>query len=264
MKTNIVKQKLGRGQPTIGTWLALGSLHSARVLARLGFEWLTLDVEHSPFDWREISSIMACIAEAGCAPLIRVPDGSHTWIKRALDAGAFGVVVPMVEHVEQARQAIAAAKYPPIGNRSCGGGMHNLNFDCSAEEYYVGANEQILVVLQTESPLGVTNARSIYALEDCDAIFVGPNDLRFQMRTPDGTFPTPDQHEAMIEEVIAIGRELGKPTGMHVMTAEQAAQRIQQGMQFVAVSSDLGMLNQQANQVVKALGLTAGQDIARY
>lgn len=78
MKTNIVKQKLDRGQPTIGTWLTLGSLHSARVLARMGFEWLTLDVEHSPFDWREISSIMACIAEAGCAPLIRVPDGSHT------------------------------------------------------------------------------------------------------------------------------------------------------------------------------------------
>ncbi len=264
MKTNIVKQKLGRGQPTIGTWLTLGSLHSARVLARLGFEWLTLDVEHAPFDWREISSIVACVAEAGCALLIRVPDGSHSWIKRALDAGAFGVVVPMIEHVEQARQAIAACKYPPLGNRSSGGGMHNLNFGCSAEEYYLGANDQTLVILQTESPLGVKNAREIYALEECDAIFVGPNDLRFQMRSPDGTFPTTEEHEAMISQVIAIGRELGKPTGMHVMSADQASQRIQQGMQFVAVSSDLGMLNQQAHQIVKALGLTAGQDIARY
>ncbi|MEZ6133299.1 MAG: aldolase/citrate lyase family protein [Pirellulaceae bacterium] len=264
MRINKVKQKLKNGRPTIGTWLTLGNLHAARFLARAGYEWLTLDVEHAPYDWREIASVVAAIADAGCVPLIRVPDGSHSWIKRALDAGAYGIVVPMVETVEQARAAIAAAKYPPLGNRSSGGGMHNLNFDCSAEEYYLNANDQILVVLQTESPLGVENAEEIYALPGCDAIFVGPNDLRFQMRDPDGTFPTPTAHEAMIQRVIAIGRGIGCPTGMHVMDVAQADLRVNEGMQFVAVSSDMGMLSTQAMAVAEQLGLNTRPDLARY
>ncbi len=247
MRINRAKQKILRGQPSIGTWLTLGNLHAARVLARSGFDWLTLDVEHAPYDWRDISSVVAAIADAGCAPIIRVPDGSHTWIKRALDAGAFGIMVPMVDTVEQAQQAIAAAKYPPAGNRSSGGGMHNLNFDCSLEEYYAAANQQVMVILQTESPRGVENAPDIYGLPGCDAILVGPNDLRFQMRQADGTFPSAAEHEAMIQRVIAVGRELGVPTGIHVLNAEQAERRLEQGMQLIGLSSDLAMLAQSAH-----------------
>jgi 4-hydroxy-2-oxoheptanedioate aldolase len=264
MRINKVKQKLRRGQPTIGTWLSMGHLHAARILARCGFDWLTLDVEHAPYDWREIATVVASIADAGCVPLIRVPDGSHTWIKRALDAGAFGIVVPMVETVDQARAIISASKYPPEGQRSCGGGMHNLNFDCSSEEYYLAANEQILVVLQTESPKGIENASEIYALPGCDAIFIGPNDLRFQMRQPDGTFPTEEELEKAVQRCVAIGRDLRKPVGIHVFTDEQANRRIGQGMQFVAVSSDLGMLADRAQAIVESLGLNSRVDLARY
>ena len=114
----------------------------------------------------------------------RVPEGSHAIIKRVLDAGAWGIVVPMVDTVEQARRAIAAAKYPPVGNRSVGGGMHSLNFAASSAEYYRRANDEILVVLQTESPTGVDNAEAIYSLPGVDAIFVGPVDLRANMRRP--------------------------------------------------------------------------------
>lgn len=264
MKPNIAKQKLLRGETSIGTWLTLGHLHAARVLARCGFDWLTLDVEHAPYDWREISAIVASIADAGCTPLIRVPEGTHTWIKRALDAGAYGIVVPMVETVDQAKIAIAAAKYPPQGNRSVGGGSHNLNFGCSVEEYYTNANDQILVVLQTESPLGVQNAAEIYALPGCDAVFIGPNDLRFQMRGPDGTFPRQAEHEAMIQRVIDIGKAVETPTGMHVMTPEEAQKRTADGMAFIAVSSDLGMLSVQASRIVQQLDLRPQGDLARY
>jgi len=256
--------KLKRGQPAIGTWLSLGHLHAARIMARSGFDWITLDVEHAPYDWREIAAVVATIADAGCAPLIRVPDSSHTWIKRALDAGAFGIVVPMVETVEQARAAIAAAKYPPQGTRSCGGGMHSLNFECTSEEYYLAANDQVAVILQTESPLGIQNAREIYALPGCDAIFIGPNDLRFQMRQPDGTFPTTEELEKAIQQCVSIARDLRKPLGMHVFSTEQANRRIGQGMQFVAVSSDLGMLSDRCQAIVDALGLGKNADQARY
>src|SRR5919106_5440800 len=150
MRTNPVKAKLRRGEASFGTWLSLGDLYVTRVLARMGFDWLTLDIEHSAVDWSQATMIFGAIADAGCVPLARVPEGSHHYIKRVLDAGAWGIVVPMVDTVEQAQVAIAAAKYPPEGNRSVGGGMNAMNFDTTAAEYYRRANDEIMVVLQTE------------------------------------------------------------------------------------------------------------------
>ena len=149
MRTNPVKEKLRRGEPTFGTWLSLGDLYATRVLARLGFDWLTLDIEHAPIDWSQASMIFGAIADAGGVPLARVPEGNHALIKRVLDAGAWGIVVPMVDTVEQAKLAIAASKYPPTGNRSVGGGAHAMNFGATAADYYARANDEILVVLQT-------------------------------------------------------------------------------------------------------------------
>jgi 4-hydroxy-2-oxoheptanedioate aldolase len=253
MRTNPVKKKLREGQPTFGTWLSLGDLYATRVLARLGFDWLTLDIEHSAIDWSQATTIFAAVADAGCVPLARVPEGSHHYIKRVLDAGAWGIVVPMVDTVEQARTAIAAAKYPPQGNRSVGGGMHAMNFDTAAAEYYQRANDEILVVLQTESPQGVANAKEIYSLPGCDAIFIGPNDLRFQMRQPDGQFPSAEAHEAAVQRVIEVGKQVGTPTGIHAMDAASALERARQGMQFLAVGSDLRMMTMHAIQTLEEL-----------
>ena len=265
MKTNPVKQKLRRGEPTFGTWLSLGDLYATRVLARLGFDWLTLDMEHSAIDWSQATAIFGAVSDAGCVPLVRIPEGSHHYIKRALDAGAWGIVVPMVDTVDQAREAIAAAKYPPVGNRSVGGGMHSMNFGATAGEYYERANDEILVVLQTESPQGVENAEQIYSLPGCDAIFIGPNDLRFQMCSTLGRQPTAEEHEALVQRVIEVGKKVGTPTGIHAMDAPSALQRAEQGMQFLAVGSDLRMMTQQAQGIVQAVlpDLTA-KDVARY
>ncbi|MGE0758665.1 MAG: HpcH/HpaI aldolase/citrate lyase family protein [Pirellulaceae bacterium] len=265
MKTNPVKQKLRSGQPSFGTWLSLGDLYATRVLARMGFDWLTLDIEHSAIDWSRATTIFAAIADAGCVPLARVPEGTHHYIKRVLDAGAWGIVVPMVDTVEQARVAIAAAKYPPVGNRSVGGGMHSMNFQASAGEYYERANDEILVVLQTESPQGVENAEAIYRLPGCDAIFIGPNDLRFQMRAPDGTFPTAAQLEALIQRVIEVGKKVGTPTGIHAMDPDSALERARQGMQFIAIGSDLRMMSQRGQEILRKVRPDlSDKDLARY
>jgi 4-hydroxy-2-oxoheptanedioate aldolase len=265
MKTNPVKQKLQSGEATFGTWLAFGDLFATRVLARLGFDWLTLDIEHSAIDWSQATALFGAIADAGCVPLARVPEGSHHYIKRVLDAGAWGIVVPMVDTVEQARGAIAAAKYPPTGNRSVGGGMHSMNFGAAAGDYYARANDEILVVLQTESPQGVANAKEIYSLPGCDAIFIGPNDLRFQMRADDGEFPTAEAHEAAVQRVIEVGKEVGTPTGIHAMDAPSALQRAEQGMQFIAIGSDLRMMTQKAQEVIQDISPeNAAEDVARY
>lgn len=251
MRVNAVKEKLRRGEPTFGTWLSLGDLYATRVLARSGFDWLTLDMEHSAIDWSTATTLFGAIADAGCVPLVRVPEGSHFYIKRALDAGAWGIVVPMVNTVEQGRAAIAAAKYPPVGNRSVGGGMHAMNFDASASQYYERANNEIVVVLQTESPEGVRNAEAIYALDGCDAIFIGPNDLRFQMSNESGQMPSDEEHESMIQQVITVGKETGTPTGIHAMSPEEAVARAEQGMQFLAIGSDLRFLSLEAARSIQ-------------
>ena len=132
MRKNSVKAALKAGLPQVGTWLTLGNVFAARLMARVGFPWLTVDLEHIPIDWDTAANIFGSIADAGCICLARVPCGNHHYIKRVLDAGAQGIVVPMVNTVEEAKLAIAAAKYPPVGNRSVGSGMHSMNFDASA------------------------------------------------------------------------------------------------------------------------------------
>lgn len=265
MKRNRVLEKLRRGEPTYGTWLSMGDISAARVLSRVGFDWLTLDMEHSPIDWSQAAAVFAVVAEAGCVPLVRVPEGSHHYIKRVLDAGAMGIVVPMVDTVEQAKIAIAAAKYPPIGNRSVGGTLHTLNYGATASDYFEHANDEIAVILQTESPRGIANAEAIYSLPGCDAIFIGPNDLRFQMRKPDGTFPTPEEHEAAIQAVIAMGKKTGTPTGVHAMSAEEAVKRAGEGMQFLAIGSDLRFVTLGAQAAAKICYPEGNaKDIARY
>jgi 4-hydroxy-2-oxoheptanedioate aldolase len=249
----------------VGTWLSFGDLLATRLMARMGFPWLTVDMEHSPIDWSQAAALFAVIAEAGCVPLVRVPRGDHDLIKRALDAGAFGIVVPMVDTVEQAREAIAAAKYPPQGNRSLGGTWHALNFDATSGDYFKRANDEILVVLQTESPEGVANAEAIYSLPGVDAIFVGPNDLSAQMRSADGVDPTPEEHEAMLQRVLAVGKKVGTPVGLHVLTPEQVTKRIAEGWQFIALASELRMMVSKAHEMVAALNLSRGTgDVARY
>jgi 4-hydroxy-2-oxoheptanedioate aldolase len=264
MKRNPVKAAMKAGQPQVGTWLSLGNLYATRVMARIGFPWMTVDMEHSPIDISQAAAMFGAIAETGCVPLARVPRGTHENIKRVLDAGAHGIVVPMVNTVEEAKLAIAAAKYPPTGNRSIGGGLHALNFDASAGDYYKHANDEIMVVLQTESPEGVDNAEAIYSLPGVDAIFVGPNDLTWQMRGPDGIDPTPAQLEAMLQRVLAAGKKTRTPVGLHVQSVDDVKKRIAEGWQFLAIGSELRFMTGSAQQIASGLNLKRAADLARY
>ncbi len=233
MRTNPVKEKLRNGQPTFGTWLTLGDLYATRVISRLGWDWVTLDIEHSAIDWQQATTIFGAIADAGCVPLARVPEGNHHYIKRVLDAGAWGIVVPMVDTVEQAKTAIAAAKYPPEGNRSVGGGMHSMNFGATAGDYRAQANDEILVVLQTESPEGVANAEGIYSLPGCDAIFIGPNDLANSLGHA-GNIPHPDVQDAM-DKIAEATLAANKILGLMIYNSEGARKWRDKGARFISV-----------------------------
>ena len=142
---------------------------------------------------------------------VKMSSAAHTgapFRRPITSSNAWGIVAPMVDTVEQAKSIIAACKYPPIGNRSIGGGMHAMNFGTEPAEYYQKWNDEVLVILQTESPLGVANAEAIYSLPGCDAIFVGPNDLRWQMKKLNEPEPTDAEFEAMLDRVVAAGKKV--------------------------------------------------------
>jgi 4-hydroxy-2-oxoheptanedioate aldolase len=265
MRTNPAKQALKAGRPSVGTWLTLGSILAARLMARAGFAWLTVDLEHSLVDWETATHMFGAIADAGCTALARVPANRHDHIKRALDNGAHGIVVPMVNSREEALAAVAAAKYPPAGNRSVGGTSNLLNFAATAKDYYARANDEILVVLQCEHLQAVNEADNIFSVPGIDAIFVGPNDLAASMRTADGRPASAEETARVMERIYNACRKHNVATGLHCMSADEAVQRIKEGWQFIAVESELKMMLNGATEAIRKLGLDRDmRELAKY
>ncbi len=265
MKVNTVKRALKEGKPQVGTWLSLGNIVAARFLARTGLPWLTVDLEHSHTDIQTAAHMFAAIADAGCVPLARVATGRHDLIKAVLDCGAYGIVAPMVMTADEARTIVAACKYPPRGNRSVGGSLPALNFGCTADEYVSRADDEILVIIQTEHIAAVVRADEIYSVPGIDAVFVGPNDLRASMRSADGTPPAPETFENTLTRIREACQRHGIAPGMHTFSIESAQQRVAEGWQFLAVNSELKFVLDGGAAIAQAMHrerLTG--DLARY
>jgi 4-hydroxy-2-oxoheptanedioate aldolase len=242
MRVNQVKAGLKKGLPQVGTWLSMASPLAARFLARTQFDWLTVDMEHAPYSWETAAEIFASVADAGKTPLVRVPVGAHDQIKRALDFGAFGIVVPMVLTEEQARAAVSAMKYPPTGNRSVGGSIHSLNYDADPATYYERANDEILVILQCEHIETVRNADRIFSVPGVDVIFVGPNDLWASMRSKIDEPVDLHRFEEKLTTIRKTCKKYGISAGIHTFSPAEAERRLEQGWTFVAVGSDLSLM----------------------
>lgn len=264
MRPNPVKQALKSGQPSVGTWLSLGSITASRFLARCGFAWLTVDIEHSLVDWETATHMFATIADAGCTALARVPANRHDHIKRVLDNGAHGVVVPMVNTRKEAEDAVSACLYPPTGTRSVGGSVHALNFRCTPGDYYAKANDELIVVLQCEHIQAVEDADRIFSVPGIDAIFVGPNDLAASMKSKDGKPPTAEATNQAMKHILATCKKYNVPAGLHCYNPEEARTRIAEGWQFIAIGSELRMMMDSAADIVKRTGLGTQTDLARY
>src|SRR5262245_29252144 len=168
MRPNTVLAQLRTGQPSIGAWLSLGSITAARLMARAGFDWLTVDMEHSLVGIETATHMFASVAEAGCTAFARVPANRHDHFKRVLDNGAMGVVVPMVNSRAEAEAAVSACRYPPRGTRSVGGTAHALNFGTTSADYFAHADEELLVVLQCEHIQAVEHADDIFSVPGID------------------------------------------------------------------------------------------------
>ena len=264
MRRNSVKAKLRAGQPAVGTWLSLGNITAARFLARSGFDWLTVDIEHSLVNVETTTHMLGSIADAGCVALARVPSNRHDHIKRVLDNGGHGVVVPMVNTPREAADAVSACLYPPVGTRSVGGSVHALNWNATAAEYYSQVNDELLVVLQCEHIDAVRNFDAVYGRPNVDAVFVGPNDLAASMRNAEGKPPADDLFQQTLMDILAGCKRLGIAAGIHSFSVEDTQMRIAQGWQFIAINSELKMMVDGAAKIVGALGLGSTGELTKY
>ncbi len=244
MRTNHVKEKLKQGEPALGAWLSLASVSSARIMARLGFDWLAVDTEHSAQNPVLMARMVSTIVDAStCAPFVRLPNHGVEWFKWALDAGAWGIIVPMVSTAEEARQAVEHAKYPPLGSRSIGGVFAPYGFgSTSMPEYVRMANNETLVAVQIESALAVENLGEILAVPGIDVAFVGPNDLHAQLGLPPSSEGTESAFVEALEHIQAQARKHQVALGIFSSDGEAAARRVRQGFQMISVTTDISSL----------------------
>ena len=253
MRVNTAKRKLQEGEATIGTWLATGSPLVAEMLAHQGFDWLNVDMEHNAIDLQTTQSLFQAIATTDTIPFARVPWNDPQIIKRVLDIGAYGVVVPTVETVDQAEQAVGACRYPPEGYRGMGTIRGRLY---GGDDYAEQANKEICVVLMLETKTAVDNADEILKVPGIDAVFIGPNDLAASMGLPLGLDNAHPDHVAAVESIRQSCENAGVPSGIHCAGAASVNQRIDEGFQWIALSSDAGFMTGQASAEIKTLNWT--------
>lgn len=245
MRENRVKRLLKGGRPAVGTWLNIGSPFTAEAAAALGFDWLVVDMEHSPIGIETAAVMFQAIGGMGTAPMVRIPANTEENFKRALDAGAWGVVVPMVRTAEEADAAVGWCRYPPAGKRSMAGSpRHARAFGADAPTYFARANDEIVLVIQLEDIEAVRRADAILKVPGLDACFIGPTDLSASM----GLKPGYEQKDPAFEEALRMVREAAKrhgvASGIHTGSAAVLNQRIAEGFQFVALWSDINFMVQ--------------------
>jgi len=264
MKKNHVRAKLKRGEASVGTWLTLPDSTAAQLMSRVGFDWLTVEMEHTPVTFEVAAQSFAVIAGNGVVPLVRVPWNTAENIKRVLDTGAWGIVVPMVNSRVEAEAAVSAARYAPQGTRSIGGQMHAANFDTSPGTYYKHANNEILVVLMAEHVDAIAAADDILSVPGIDVIFIGPNDLHNSMGQPPAFDSDHPEFVKGVRHILETAKKHGVAPGIHVADAAAAKRRLDEGFQFVAVASEAGLMLSKAGEVAQTLGLGSGQVVAKY
>lgn len=253
MNTNQVKHQLAHGEPSRGIWLGLPSPYSARLLARLPVDWLLIDAEHAPIDVNTLTQMVAAIAEArGPAPLVRVPQASVENMKQALDAGAFGVLVPMINSRDEAEKAVRWSKFPPEGERSFGSAYAGLSLNLSMPEYLRAANAETLCMVQIESKTALDHLEAIFGVAGVDMAFVGPVDLSISL----GLEPLPENPHPLFKEaidlILSTAHAHHLPLGIYCSSGKAAADRIRQGFQFVNITSDVNSLIHNAEAELKA------------
>ncbi|MCC7050903.1 MAG: 2,4-dihydroxyhept-2-ene-1,7-dioic acid aldolase [Bacteroidia bacterium] len=247
-----LKQRIRNRQLTLGSWLTIPNSSVVEVMASAGFEWLTIDIEHSAIDILTVQNLIRSIQGCELKALVRVYANDEIIIKRVLDAGADGIIVPMIKTKEQAEQLLDWIYYPPKGKR--GVGLNRAqNYGIGFEEYQQKLEKEIIVVAQIEHIEAINNLEQILSVNGIDATIIGPYDLSASMGKP-GKFNENDVQKA-IEKYDLICDKLNKPKGSHVISSNhiETKKKIELGYSFLAFSIDFFFLGDLARTEMQKL-----------
>jgi 2-dehydro-3-deoxyglucarate aldolase len=252
LKKNPLKAKLEKDELTIGSWLQLGSPSATEIMAVSGYEWLTIDMEHSVTSLETMQHLLQIIEGHGIVPLVRVGENNPDLVKRVMDAGAYGIIVPMINSAEDAKKAVNAVKYPPVGTRGVGMARaqgYGREFDA----YVSVVNRETVVIAQIEHIDAVDNLEEIVEVDGIDGYFIGPYDLSGSLGIP-GKLDHPDVLAALgrVEQVC---RKAKMPLGIHVVDPDPALLEkfVKKGYTLLAFSSDMLLLEKISREKMAAL-----------
>jgi 2-keto-3-deoxy-L-rhamnonate aldolase RhmA len=248
---NPVRARLERGEPAFGVTITTTSLDVAARVATLGFDFLWVEMEHSPITLETLRHIVLVTRGLPAVPFARVPVNELWTAKRVLDAGVHGVIFPFTSTPEGARQAVAACRYPPHGRRGSGAGLATTTWP-EPDRYLDSADENVLVVAIIEEAAAVSRIDDIAATSGLDVLFIGTSDLSFSMGYR-GRQDVADV-QATIERVRTAAVRHGKVVGRPAGTTDQIESGMEQGFRFFQLNSDLNLLELGAKRILEPLG----------
>ena len=248
----ILKDKIRQGKLSIGSWVTIPHPSIIEIMATAGFEWLTIDIEHSAVGIESIQSMISTIQGKSMKALVRVFDNDEVIIKRVLDAGADGVIVPMIKSKAEALKIVDHVYYPPKGKRGVGLSRAQ-NYGTGFESYKDKLNKEIIIIAQIEHIDAINNLEDILSVDEIDGTIIGPYDLSASMGKP-GDFNEPDV-KAAVDMYDEICDKLNKPKGSHVISSNhiETKEKINKGYSFLAFSLDFFFLGDKAREEMEKL-----------
>jgi 4-hydroxy-2-oxoheptanedioate aldolase len=239
MRENRLKALWAQDKPALGGWLVLPSNISAEYMARAGFDWLCVDMQHGSIDYQVALSMLQAISTTDTVPVVRVPWNEPGIIMKTLDGGAYGVIVPMVNSRTEAEAAIGACRYAPAGYRSYGPGRAVLY---AGPDYFPNANATVLCICMLETREAIARADEIISTPGLDAIFIGPSDLSVSLGLPPSYDQEAVEFTEALDKVLAACKKHGVVAGAFCGNASVAKKRIGQGFRLVQVADDAGSM----------------------
>ncbi|MEZ4923806.1 MAG: aldolase/citrate lyase family protein [Crocinitomicaceae bacterium] len=247
-----LKQKIRKGELTLGSWVTIPHPSIVEIMATAGFDWLTIDIEHSAIDLEKVQLLISTIQGHQMKAFVRVYDNDEVIIKRVLDAGADGVIVPMIKSKAEAIKLVESVYYPPKGRRGVGLSRAQ-NFGIGFEAYQERLEKEICIIAQIEHINAINEIEDILSVDEIDCTLIGPYDLSASMGKP-GQYHLPEV-KAAIEKYDQMCKKLKKPMGAHVISssASETKAKMDVGYSFLAFSLDFFFLGDKAREEMNKL-----------
>ena len=254
MRMNAVKRLWREGKPAVGGWLSIPHCFAAEVMAHTGLDWLCIDMQHGCIDYPDVVPMLTAISTTAVTPFVRVPWNEPAMIMKVLDAGAYGVIVPMVSNRAEAERAVAACRYPPTGMRSNG---PNRALLYGGADYQQHADREMACVVMIETPEGIAKMDEIISTPGLDAAYIGPTDLALALGLPPVMDNDDPKHVATVNRMLETCKRHKVVAGIHTASSRFTQRYLDQGFQMVMLVADrVAMSNYVKAEVGRLSGWT--------